>query len=176
MSFLDIFKPSTWLKRKFRKFIEKRAGTYYEGPTPPRRLAERVKMFQLYYPIATPEQWAEFALTFGANCYREGFTRGYDWSERGWEGPEMEPEQVAELQAHDWSLAEENPDWQRMMNMGYDPRDPLAGHSMEQRRAIMETLNGAGQYPVEIDLSAYEGPPIRTPGFYGQGEEEDNDD
>lgn len=170
MSFLDIFKPSIWLKRTFRKLVEKYAGTYYEGPTPPKRLAERVKMFQLYYPDASQDRWALFALTLATNCYKEGFTRGYDWTERGWEGPVMPPEQVAELQAHDWSLAEQNPDWQRMMTMGYDPRDPLAGHSMEQRRAIIETMAGGGQYPVEIDLSAYED---RTPGFCEEEEEED---
>lgn len=175
MSFWDLFKPSTWLKRFITKVADKAAGTFYEGPTPPRRLAERVQLFRLHYPNATPEEWAKFSLTFGTNCYREGFTRGYDWAERGWDGPDVDPEQAAELQAHDWSLAEENPDWQRMLTMGYDPRDPMAGSTIDQRRAMVEVMMGSGPYPIEVDLSAYEGPPLGNPGFHHPPEEDDDD-
>lgn len=173
MKFFNFFKPSRLLKRLGNKVLEKLAGTFYEGPKPPKRLEERVQLFRLHYPDATPKQWAEFALTFGTNCYREGFARGYEWLERDWK-PTDEPtqEQIAEYQAHDWSLAEQNTDWSKMLTTGYDPRSPLANCSPEQRRAIVEMMQGATNYPLSIDLSAYEGveAPLDygNPGFHGR--------
>lgn len=173
LSFLGIFKPSRWLKLKLGRLIDRFRDSFYEGPDPPARLAERVRLFRLYYPKATAEQWASFALQFGSNCYREGFTRGFEWCERGWEGPAIPPEQAAEMLAQDWSLADSNPDWNRMLTMGYDPHDPLAGISPEQRRAVVETLQGTGDYPVEINLSAYEND--GNPGFHEEHDEEADD-
>ena len=155
------------------KTVETMLEQFYEGPQPPKRLAERVKAFRLYYPNATPEEWESFALTFGQNCYRDGFTRGYDWNERDWKGPAIDPEQLAEMQSHDWSLAEENYDWNRMLTMGCDPRSPLANVPADQRRALIEMMMGGGIFPIGLDISPYEGPPHGNPGFHRP---EENDD
>lgn len=158
MSFLDWFRPSRRLKHLAVKAIELATSRFYEGPRPPPRLVERIKIFQLYKPQATADDWRDFALQFAANCYREGFIRGYDWQERGWEGPAIEPERLREAMDHDWTLAESNPDWRRLLDRGYDPRSVLGSLPPDQRRALVETFQGAaaGGVPIIIDLSAYE--------------------
>jgi hypothetical protein len=152
----DLFKPSTWLKRFIVKLLERVTSSFYEVAAPPRRLAERVRLFQVYNANASPEQWVQFALTFGQNCYREGFTRGYEWQERGWPGPAVDPDHLAEIEAQDWSLAEQHRGWREILELGYDPNSPLAHLSSEQRTAIAETLQGAGPFPVHLDLSPYD--------------------
>ena len=154
------------LRKALGRWVDKWRGTFYEGPEPPRRIGERVKAFRLYNPDADPAEWAAFAERLARNCYREGFVRGYEWLERSWEGPAKEPERLAELAAHDWSLAEEHPDWSRMLEWGYDPRSPLRALSPEQRQAVVDTFTAGGGYPVEIDLSAYDGEAHGNPGFH----------
>lgn len=158
MSLADWFRPSRRIKRFLNKWVEKFTGRFYEGPEPPRRMLEEVRLFRLFYPDAGADEWEIFAATLAANSYKSGFVRGYEWQERGWEGPAVEPEQVAELLEQDWSLAEENPAWDKLLTTGYNLNDPLSGVSVEQRRAIIEMMRGAqlGGYTVEVDLSAYE--------------------
>lgn len=156
MSLLDWVRPSRALRRGVQKLLEIATGVHYEGPEPPgRRIEERVQLFCLFNPQATAEQWRVFARQLAQNCYREGWVRGYEWLERGWSGPAVDPERLTELEAHDWSLAEQHPDWRRMLNLGYDPRSPLANLSPEQRRAVVDLFQGST--PVVIDFTPYEG-------------------
>lgn len=94
--------------RWLRNLLERWLGTFYEGPQPPRHLAEEVRVWRAMNPRSTPADWERFAAHFARACYERGFTRGYEWQERGWPGPEFDPEHLAEIEAQDWSLAESN--------------------------------------------------------------------
>lgn len=166
MSFLTklagFFEPSFWLRRKLAKLRDRWKGQFYEGPEPPPRLFEEVQLFKLCHPDPTPEQWEHFVVTFALNCYRDGFIRGHQWLERGWEGPLMDPDRIAELTAHDWSLATQGgPRYDKLLTTGYNPEDPLAGSTIEQRRAFMEQLAlvHGSPYQARIDLTPYEEEP-----------------
>lgn len=98
----------TRLGRMIRKIIEWWAGCYYEGPRAPRRLAEEVRMFRAMNPHANAAQWEVFSAGLARSCYEQGFTRGHEWLQRDWPGPEYDPEVIAEIEGQDWSLAEEN--------------------------------------------------------------------
>lgn len=126
--------------RMLRNLLERFLGRYYEGPQPPRRLVEEVQLFRIYHPGAGPEEWAQFALAFAANAYRDGFVRGYDWQERGWEGPVADPEQLLELESHDWSVAEQNPTVAEALEAGIDPRDPFYGVDEAERARFLDDL------------------------------------
>jgi hypothetical protein len=142
----------TRLGRLLRNLLERILARYHEGPEPPRRLAEEVRLFRVYYPRATPEQWAQFATTIAQNSYRSGFTRGYEWQERGWEGPPIEPEVLAEIQAHDWSLADMSPRVAGMLEAGADEFDPLRRMSPEQRAVYLDHLGElAGTHRITIE-------------------------
>jgi hypothetical protein len=151
LSFVNWFKPSTRIRNLFMRLVDKLSGRFYEGPSPPRRLNDSARLFKLMHPKATADEWEAFARRQAANAYRDGFVRGYGWQERGWEGPAMEPERIAELQAHDWSLADENPSLERLLATGYDPDGPYASYSLEQQRAFAEALGGA-QYQMQVEL------------------------
>lgn len=111
-----------WLVRQLERLL----GRYYEGPTPPRRLAEEARLFRVMYPCAGPDEWEAFAARLAASSYRDGFVRGFEWNERDWSGPADDPERLAEATAHDWSLAEADPRLENVLLLGTDPGDPLA--------------------------------------------------
>lgn len=149
--------------RFFRNLVERLLGRYYEGPPPPRRLEEQVRLFAVYYPRATRAEWTEFATRIAATAYRDGFVRGYEWQERGWEGPRIDPEVLAEERSHDWSLAEQHPRLQEVLAQGIDPRDPLAGIDEDRRVEFLDELGRrAGTYRVVV--SPPERPPRHNPG------------
>lgn len=160
MSFADIFKPSIRLRRWWRKVKDLWSGTYYEGPTPPPRLLDEVRIFMVLYPNASKQQWMEFSTKHAANSYRSGFVRGHDWVERGWEGPppDEDRERLLEAEMHDWSLAEESPQWERILTTGRLSEDPLAGLDAEGKQEFMNMLQGPkrGMFPVEIKLAEYD--------------------
>lgn len=163
--FLGIFQPSDLLKKKFRKYQQKRKDTYYEGPKPPPRLVEEIKLFAIMNPLATPTEWERFTVGITTSAYKDGFIRGYEWLERGWDcKPSEEDERVAEAMQHDWSLADSHPRYDRLLKTGYLPNDPLAGYSYEQRKEFMEQLTNAERspYPVHINLDAYRDKPKET--------------
>lgn len=85
------------------RLAEKVAGTYYEGPEPPVRLAERVVRFLKSHPTASAGDWAEFAAKLARGAYEAGFTRGVEWRERGLgELPVDSPERREDAARHDW--------------------------------------------------------------------------
>ena len=131
---------------RFGKFIrrlaEKWKGQFYEGPEPPPRIAEEVRMFHILYPTAEWQQWEEFAVRFAHNCYRDGFVRGYEWQERGWDGPAEDPERLLEEERHNWQLAEQDDRWKKMLEDGSDPNDPLSGLSGAHRTEVYQQLGG----------------------------------
>lgn len=163
------------LRNAFLHLVERVANRMYEGPAPPKRLKERVQLFQLFHPNATPAQWAQFAERIANNCYREGFVRGFEWEQRGWEGPGIEPEQLAEMRANNWSVADYSPDWSRALTTGYDPRSPLASMSAEERAQFVALMQTPSHFPVEISLDNYEGPPHGFPGIHHPPTEDDDE-
>lgn len=173
-SWLDWFRPSRRLTQFLQRVGDRLAKKYYEGPDPPNRIDDRVKLFMLFNPQADKEQWEQFARTLAKNCYREGFVRGYQWVERCWGGPEVDPEQLAEKQAYDWRVEDAYPQIGRMLQLGYDPNDVFATMPVEQRRAFLDLMVNTGrQYPIHFNLRMYEDDD-GNPGFR-QNDENDDD-
>ncbi len=112
----------TRLSRFLRNLLERVLGRYYEGPRPPPRLAEEVRFFRAFKPLATPEEWERFAVSLAGRSYRDGFVRGNEWLERSWEGPAVSPERLAEARAHDWSLAETDANAKAFLDRAGQPR------------------------------------------------------
>lgn len=156
MSFADIFKPSQRMRRWWRKLLEKMIDSYYEGPKAPNRLGYEVEVFTMLYPNASKAEWATFAQKMAENSYQSGFIRGREWDQRGWDGPPPDDERlaIAEAQAHDWSLADERPETERLLLGGVYQRDPFEGMSEEGRQQLTNVLQGAqrGMFPVEINM------------------------
>lgn len=125
-----------WLKRCFEKWMDR----YYEGPESPPRLYEELRLWAALNPDATREVILGYTSVLLDAAYRDGFVRGYEWQERGWQGPSIDPEVLAELQSHAWSLAESNPRVRRILELGYDPNDPLANVAAPDRRAFFDML------------------------------------
>lgn len=143
--------------RWVRRMIERWMGWYYEGPDAPRRLAEELRVWLRLNPDAPREAIEGYCVLLLESAYRDGFVRGYEWQERGWEGPAVDPEVLAELQAQDWSLAESNPRVRRILEDGYDPEDPLANVASPDRRAFFDFLSQAQDIRVVPRLVEFEG-------------------
>jgi hypothetical protein len=97
----DMTRAARW----WRNLLERHLGRFYEGPEPPRRLAEMVLQFAELYPRATKQQWIEFAARHAIECYRTGYVRGYEWCERDLvrRDPAVEPEELLRGQGDDGS-------------------------------------------------------------------------
>lgn len=124
----------TPLRRKLRDILERWLGRFYEGPHPPPRIREEVRLFTLMNPHANPEDWEEFATRFAENSYRDGFVRGFEQSERDPERVEPEPDAaILDAQRHDWSLEGEQGRVAKLLREGVDPADPMPGATPEER-------------------------------------------
>ena len=159
---LGLFQPSDALKQQLRKLQQKRRNTYYEGPKAPVRIREEIRLFSIANIGATPEEWAKFTESIACHSYEDGFTRGYEWLQRGWDRkPDATLERVAEAERHDWSLAEADPRYDKLLTTGYMENDPLAGVPFEERRAFMEMISkvGNGPYAIYQNIDAYAPPP-----------------
>jgi len=137
------------LSDRFRKWIRSIAewfiGDYYEGPQPPRHIAEEARLFRLLNPNAGPSDWESFAVKHAQNCYRSGFVRGFEWTERDWPGPPDDPEVLAELERHDWSLAGADPRLDLALATAANPDDPIAMlHSPAERQAFLDEVAARG--------------------------------
>lgn len=129
------------LSRWMSGFAERLAGRYYEGPLPPLRLSEKVMAFAIANPHATRGEWAEFASRTACNAYREGYARGFDWSERDLDQFKPgDPERIAEAQRHDfaWHAPEHLTAQQLAEQVRGDFLDSLP--SDEARAAYLDTL------------------------------------
>jgi hypothetical protein len=141
-----------WLMR----LVEKWLGRYYEGPDAPRRLTEELRLWLALNPDAPREVVVGYAACLVEAAYRDGFVRGYEWQERDWKGPSVDPEVMAELQAQDWSLAESNPRVRRILTDGYDADDPLANVSAPDKRQFFDFLARAQDIRVVPEPIQYE--------------------
>lgn len=94
----------TPIARWFRNQVERFLGVFYEGPEPPRRLAELAVYFAQTNPHATRGDWMGFAIDSINEAYKLGYIRGVEYVERD---PEMfrrepTPEQFADALDPDW--------------------------------------------------------------------------
>lgn len=94
----------TPLARLVRKAAQKVAGVWYEGPKPPQRISKLVLDFAHLHPEATRREWVVFAAKLGQQCYRDGFTRGFENVERDPDPSylELPPELVADAHDEQW--------------------------------------------------------------------------
>jgi hypothetical protein len=95
----------TLLQRTIRRWCERLLDRWQEGPDVPDRLLEEVGHFREMLPGATPLQWEVFTQGLTAAAYREGYLRGFEASERGFDRPwrhSASPEFIADLESPGW--------------------------------------------------------------------------
>lgn len=139
----------TPLQRFLRNLVERVRKRYYEGPEPPPRLAQEVRVFAALHPQATAEEWKDFAALHASIAYRDGFTRGLEWAERLWPGPAEDPEVVAERLAHDFSLSESY-----LQQLEQQP-SPVVGMTADDAIRLQHQLAHAGARLVPDPISPY---------------------
>lgn len=95
--------------RAFRNLAQRLRKRFYEGPSPPQRLSDIVVAFANAHPEATRQDWAEFAAAHAAECYRSGYQRGYEWTERDLarRDPMVDPEHMMDELGHGWDWLDE---------------------------------------------------------------------
>ena len=129
---------TTPLMRWVRKTAERLFGKYYEGPDPPERLRALVLDFAERHPRATRAEWVEFAASHAEECYRSGYVRGYEYTERAEERwmPDVDPEEVADAHDPNWR-------WTPMRDDVADPDDAVPDFFDETSATIeqIEELN-----------------------------------
>ena len=72
----------SWFGRWLVRVAERLARRYYEGPDPPRRIAQAVDSFVVLHPKASRWEWTEFARLQCEESYRSGYVRGVERSVR----------------------------------------------------------------------------------------------
>ncbi len=130
----------TRLGRFFRNLLERLLDRFHEGPLPPVRIGEEVRLFAALHPDADKTDWIRFATRNANRAYRDGFTRGFEYSERFWPGPITDPALILAAQEEQVSLAETNPRLKAILELGYDPLDPFGGLSLADRKARLEAI------------------------------------
>ena len=90
-------------------------------------------------PQADAYDWETFAVRFAENCYRDGFVRGFEQSERDPDRIEPTPDEAGlATQRHDWSLAGEQGRVAKLLREGVDPADPMPGATPQERAEWLE--------------------------------------
>jgi hypothetical protein len=85
----------TRLARFVRNILEMLLARFYEGPEPPKRLAEMVLVFANMHPRATRAEWTAFAQAHANETYRTGYVRGLEFAERDLDRrPKDDPERL----------------------------------------------------------------------------------
>jgi hypothetical protein len=145
--------------RFFRNTLEKLAKTFEEGPEPPLRLRDEVRMFRVMHPLATAEQWYAQCLELVDAAYRQGFARGYEWKERDLDSSHKESERLADIAKHAVDIAEGNTNLRASLDSGIDLSDPLHGIPAEYRAEFVDAL-GAYSGTHRVVLLDLDGNPI----------------
>jgi len=126
----------TILGRFIRDLLDRILGRFHEGPEPPPRLAEEVRLFRvLASSRPTEEEWEAFAVRLTERAYRDGFVRGVHWLERSWPGPEIDPDRLLEEQAHGVKLADD-PAWAHVLDQPMRAREVREFHDSVANAAL----------------------------------------
>lgn len=101
---------TTRFKRFLRRWFERLLNEFYEGPTPPARIEQGVRVFAALNPGATVGDWVDFAARHAEEAYRSGHVRGLEWAERDLDrrDPAVDPEHLLDRRRHDWSWVEQH--------------------------------------------------------------------
>lgn len=150
---LEMNRFSRWARGKAEKWLER----FYEGPQPPLRIAERVSFFVAGNPQATNADWARFATRLAMNTYCEGWTRGFEWTERDLgRTPEDDVARLQEHERHDfeWHSPEQPTREQLQRMVAAAPSDLLFQlKTPEERARFLATLGRYhGGYRVVVDV------------------------
>ena len=147
--------------RFLRNTLEKLLKRFYEGPHPPDRIGEEVRLFRAIFPLATPGDWMTFAQGLAENAYRSGFTRGEERAER--DPRHLEPDlRLIDAQTHDWSLADGHPLMRDVIERGRDPLDPMRAMTAKQRLEYFDQMCKATEAYRVVQLDA-QGIPLSGP-------------
>jgi hypothetical protein len=126
---------STPVVRLLRRWRDRLFGQWREGPEAPRRLSDIVEAYASLYPRATRAQWAAFAAGHGDECYRAGWLRGYEHSERDPRPRSPTPEQVADALT---------PGWRDSDPVRIDAPDEVVPEEVDQAAVLQEQLRRLG--------------------------------
>jgi len=141
------------IKIRVARAIDRVAARFYEGPTPPARLAEQARLFLLSRPDATSLDWELFASELAASAYRDGFTRGVEALLRRREPESFPLDDAADRERHEWALQEQSEAMARHLD-GDGEGDPLAGVPPHERAAAFDEIGRAlGGYRVVLVAS-----------------------
>lgn len=128
-----------WLRRQWERLV----GRYHEGPEAPDRLREMVLLFANAHPIATRQEWVDFAAGHAAQAYQSGYVRGWERSERDPDAQpwrEAPPEEVADRMSPGWrdgpSALEHGAD--ALVGSEAPSAEELAALLMDQARSTRE--------------------------------------
>lgn len=120
------------LGRFLFRLLERIFGIYVEGPTTPPRYLEELRVFRVMFPLANAEDWERHATSIVDRAYRDGWIRGWEWTERYWPDPPSEHQRLEEARRHSVSLAEQDAAWrERMENVA----PPMSAREVEEARA-----------------------------------------
>lgn len=126
-----------WLRHSLRRLVDKVAKRFYEGPEPPRRLAQAATAFAFFNEHSTTQEWIDFTTQLAEDAYREGYVRGLEHVER------QDPDPFAELEderRHDWSWVDLAPDEQALQRIVDEHADVLERMSPEQRMFYQDRI------------------------------------
>ena len=123
----------TPLVRWFRNIRERIFGSFYDGPEPPDRLAQMVIAFALTNPQATRFDWTRFAIEHARECYRAGYTRGYEYIERDPDErailTQLDPDALADALDPDWR-------WSPELDLNGIPKEPVNEFVFSEREEM----------------------------------------
>lgn len=120
--------------------MERHLDRWREGPEPPLRVAQEVRLFRALHPGATADEWEQYATRHAESAYRQGYIRGFEYNERFWPGPADDPELLAAAMREDAPSLEANPRMRRLLELGYDLDDPFRGMTRDERNELARAL------------------------------------
>lgn len=126
----------TKLQKAFRNMLERLLDRYKEGPEVPPRLVEEIRLFRvLATERPTEEEWEAFATRLVDRTWRDGFERGYYWSERMWE-PDVDPDEIAK--ADQAASLKADPQWANALE------HPMSAREFAEFNRLIGNAHAAG--------------------------------
>lgn len=137
------------LLKVFRRLVDRIFRRYYEGPPPPRRLSEELRIWVALNPGLPNAVLVGYCQLLIDSAYRDGFIRGLEWRERGWASLDGSLDQLAEIARQNASIADTNPRAAAILDTGTDPADPLRNVPDPERARFFAYLRLA---PSELSI------------------------